>query len=153
MNPDDPYCFLICSFDDDPELLAARADGINPATQRFGFPAYRIDEIPAPDNVIEATRRHIADADFVIADLTDAKSIPQELSVIIPNLPSVAIQPLIHVDDTEYAMFEHWQRYPWVLETYRYESLDTLLAALKEHVIHPAEQRANEITPHSASNA
>lgn len=73
MNPDDPYCFLICSFDDDPELLAARADGINPATQRFGFPAYRIDEIPAPDNVIEATRRHIADADFVIADLTGQK--------------------------------------------------------------------------------
>jgi hypothetical protein len=73
MNPDDPYCFLICSFADDPELLAARAQGINPATRCFGFPTYRVDEIPAPDNVIEATRRHIADADFVIADLTGQK--------------------------------------------------------------------------------
>jgi len=110
-------------------------------------------EKPANRDLTETISTLAHMARFVIADLTDAKSIPQELSVIIPNLPSVAIQPLIHVDDAEYAMFEHWQRYPWVLETYRYESLDTLLAALKEHVIHPAEQRANEITPHSASNA
>jgi hypothetical protein len=73
MNPDAPYCFLICSFDEDPKLLAARTEGIDPATRCFGFPAYRIDEIPAPDNVIDATRRHIADADFVIADLTGQK--------------------------------------------------------------------------------
>jgi hypothetical protein len=70
MNPDDPYCFLICSFADDPELLAARKQGIDPATRAYGFPAYRVDEIPAPDNVIAATRRHIGDADFVIADLS-----------------------------------------------------------------------------------
>jgi hypothetical protein len=73
MNPDDPYCFLICSFAEDRELLAAREYGINPATRRFGFPAYRIDEIAAPDNVIEATRRYIADSDFVIADLSGQK--------------------------------------------------------------------------------
>jgi hypothetical protein len=33
-----------------------------------------------------------------------------------------------------------------VLATYRYATLDTLLAALADHVIAPAEQRANEIT-------
>lgn len=70
MNPDDPYCFLICSFADDPQLLAARREGIDPAARTFGFPAYRVDEIPAVDNVIAATRRHIGDADFVIADLS-----------------------------------------------------------------------------------
>jgi Pentapeptide repeats (8 copies) len=104
-------------------------------------------EKPANRDLTETISTLAHMARFVIADLTDAKSIPQELSVIIPNLPSVAIQPLIHVDDTEYAMFEHWQRYPWVLETYRYESLNSLLAAFKEHVIDPAERCANDIAP------
>jgi len=104
-------------------------------------------EKPANRDLTETISTLAHMARFVIADLTDAKSIPQELSAIIPNLPSVAIQPLIHVDDTEYAMFEHWQRYPWVLETYRYATLVTLLTHLKEDVIDPAEQRANEIAP------
>lgn len=91
-------------------------------------------------------------ARFVIADLTDARSIPQELSVIIPNLPSVAIQPLIQADNAEFAMFAHWQRYPSVLDVYRYEHLEALLVHLKEQVIDPAEQRANEITPQRAQN-
>jgi len=104
-------------------------------------------EKPANRDLTETISTLAHMARFVIADLTDAKSIPQELSAIIPNLPSVAIQPLIHVDDTEYAMFEHWQRYPWVLETYRYESLNSLLAAFKEHVIDPAERCANDIAP------
>lgn len=83
----------------------------------------------------------------MIADLTDAKSIPQELAVIVPTLYSVAVQPLIQENDVEYAMYEHWQRAQTVLDTYRYTDMESLIANLKEHVIDPAERKANELLP------
>jgi uncharacterized protein YjbI with pentapeptide repeats len=85
-------------------------------------------------------------ARFVIADITDAKSIPQELQAIVPDLPSVPVQPLIASSDYEYGMFEHFRRYPWVLETYQYDRPDDLLGDLGEKVISPAERKAKELT-------
>jgi Pentapeptide repeats (8 copies) len=81
---------------------------------------------------------------FVIADLTDAKSIPQELQAIVPHLPSVPVQPILHVDAKEYAMFEHYEQYPWVLPIYRYQNIPTMLNSLKEHIIKPVEQKEYE---------
>ena len=40
---------------------------------------------------------------FIIADITDAKSIAAELQLIVPNLPSVPIAPLILDSDYEFA--------------------------------------------------
>src|SRR5258708_3257439 len=84
---------------------------------------------------------------FIIADITDAKSIPQELQAIVPNLPSVAVQPLIHCADFEYAMFEHFKRYPWVLPVYQYETQDELIAALPNKIIEPVEEKVRELRP------
>jgi hypothetical protein len=78
-------------------------------------------------------------ARFVVADITDAKSIPQELAFVVPNLPSVPVQPLLLEGSAEYGMFEHFKRYPWVLTTHIYPSSEQLIADLGECVIHPAE--------------
>lgn len=81
-------------------------------------------------------------ARFVIADITDAKSIPQELMLIVPNLPSVPIQPLLLASQQKYGLFDHFKRYPWVLDLYLYETQEQLLSTLESHVIGPAESKA-----------
>ena len=84
-------------------------------------------------------------ARFIIADLTDAKSIPQELAFIVPDLPSVPVKPLLLSSQHEYGMYEHFTRYPWVLPIFYYTDQTSLLQSLKEQVIDPAEQKAKEL--------
>jgi hypothetical protein len=43
-------------------------------------------------------------------------------------------------------MFEHFRRFPWVLEPVLYEDQDRLLAAIAHEVIGPAETKAKEQT-------
>ena len=97
-------------------------------------------EVPATRDITETISLLARMARFVVADITDAKSIPQELAVIVPDLPSVPVQPLLLEGSAEYGMFEHFKKYPWVLETYRYPSSARLIADLGERVIDPAEK-------------
>jgi Pentapeptide repeats (8 copies) len=82
---------------------------------------------------------------FVIADITDAKSIPQELVSIVEQLPSLPVQPILQQGCEPWAMYDHIKRYPWVLELYRYTTLDEFLPRLREVVISPAEMKVMEI--------
>jgi len=101
--------------------------------------------VPATRDITETISLLARMARFVVADITDAKSIPQELAVIVPDLPSVPVQPLLLEGSGEYGMFEHFKRYPWVLETYRYASSEGLIASLGQRVIGPAESYAQSV--------
>jgi hypothetical protein len=80
----------------------------------------------------------------LFADITDAKSIAQELSIIVPSLPSVPVQPILLASQREYGMFEHFRRYSWVLEPLLYDDIESLLSVLEDRVITPAEEKANK---------
>lgn len=84
---------------------------------------------------------------FIIADITEPRSIPQELQAIVPHL-SVPIVPLFnrqHSEDREYGMFGDLRKYPWVLELEHYSDVGQLLAALPERVIARAEAKIDEL--------
>ncbi len=86
---------------------------------------------------------------FIIADLTDPSSIPQELYAVVPHR-MVPVQPLLKEDSDqpsrEYSMFiDLRKKYHWVLSTYRYREVGDLLASLKTMVIDPAEKKAQEL--------
>ena len=87
-------------------------------------------------------------AKFVIADLTDARSVLQELQAIVPGLPSVAVRLLIKKSAHEHGMLDYIRAYRSVVEkTYEYESLEELIASIKENVIAPAEAKVKELRP------
>lgn len=102
-------------------------------------------EKPASRNLTETVSTLAHMARFVIADITDSKSIPRELQAIVPDLPSVPVQPLLHSSFTEYAMFRDFFDYPKVLTPHRYDRIEELLASLDEKVIVPAVNRAKDI--------
>jgi hypothetical protein len=102
-------------------------------------------EKPASRDITETVRTLAGMSRFVIADITDAKSIPQELMAIVPNLPSVPVQPLLLSGQQEYGMFEHFRRYPWVLPIYLYDNQEALLRSIDTAVIAPAMKKAKEL--------
>ena len=104
-------------------------------------------EKPVRRNTAEtvSTLAHISK--FIVADITDARSIPAELERIVPKLPSVPVQPLLLSSEEEYGLFDSIECFDHVLNTYRYDNQEMLLANLKEHVIDPAEAKARELIP------
>ena len=110
-------------------------------------------EKPASRDLTETIRILGGLARFVVADITDAKSIPHELMAIVPFLPSVAVQPLLLEDQREYAMFPHFQRYPWVLKEVMYDDVEKLVSNLETLVITPAEAKVRELRPEAQEGA
>jgi hypothetical protein len=121
-------------------------DAIREALRQRNYLPILFDfEAPANRDFTETVSTLAHMARFIIADLTEAKSIPQELQRLVPNLPSVPVQPVLQASAQEYSMFEHFKRYPWVLATYRYQNLEEVVASLAEKIIAPAELKANEL--------
>lgn len=100
---------------------------------------------PESRNFTETVRTLAHLARFIIADLTDPSSIPQELQAIVPTL-AIPVQPVLLEGKREYSMFvDFLKTYHWVLPIHYYTDQANLLATLEEYVIVPAEQKAQEL--------
>jgi hypothetical protein len=84
-------------------------------------------------------------ARFVIADVTDAKAVLQELRAFVPNLSSLPVQPIILAAQKKPGMFDFYRNMPWFLKVHRYADQEQLLADLSDKVIRPAELKVLEL--------
>jgi uncharacterized protein YjbI with pentapeptide repeats len=82
---------------------------------------------------------------FVIADVTNPKSSPLELQATVPDY-QIPFVPIIQEGEHPFAMMVDLQKkYNWVLDTLSYDSIETLIKALKPAIIDPAIQKHNEL--------
>jgi hypothetical protein len=81
-------------------------------------------------------------ARFVVADISDAKCVSQELRAIVPDLPSVPVQPIILAMQEEPGMFDNCRSF---LNVHRYASQEQLIIELGEKVIRPAELKVLDL--------
>ena len=86
---------------------------------------------------------------FIIADITEPSSIPQELQAIVPEL-EVPVQPLLEEGRREYSMFPDFGKYPWVFPVYLYKDQMSLIASLQDKIITPADKKARELAVEKA---
>ena len=118
-------------------------DSLKSALRNYGGNGYipiLFDFPSSPRRDLTETVQLLANmARFVIVDLTDAKSIPQELSHIIPFLPSVPIQPIILSSERKYAMYEHWEKFSSVLPAFPYEDEQQLIEKLEAKILEPVQ--------------
>jgi hypothetical protein len=85
-------------------------------------------------------------ARFVIADITDAKCVVQELRGIVPDNPSLPVLPLILSSQSEPGMFDFFRKHGQrVLPPFIYNDLSMLVALLDKEVIEPAELMAKNL--------
>jgi len=113
----------------------------------FGYVPIVFDSaVPTTRDTHETVTLLARMARLVIADITDARSIPEELVSIVEQLPSLPIQPILARGCEKWGMYDHIARYPWVLPIHEYQGVGELLGDLKESVIAPAEMRLRQ--PH-----
>ena len=98
-------------------------------------------------DTVETIRILAGMAKFVIADLTDAKSVLQELQAIVPNLPSVVIRFIMMKSEREPGMLDHIRRFPWVIDgAFEYETVEEVIGSINDSILNPVEAKLKELS-------
>jgi uncharacterized protein YjbI with pentapeptide repeats len=101
-------------------------------------------EKPQDRDITETVTLLARMARFVIADLTDPASIPQELEATVPHV-AVPVSLIVLEESKPYSMSADLRKYSWVIKPFRYRDQNHLLANLDQEIVAPAEQKRAEI--------
>jgi uncharacterized protein YjbI with pentapeptide repeats len=114
-------------------------DALRDALRRFDFVPIVFDFVkPTRLDFTETIRTLAGLARFIVADITNPKSSPLELQAILPDY-MIPFVPIIQKGEQPFAMFRDLQnKYSWVLEVLRYDSVKSLISVLQPAVITPA---------------
>lgn len=121
-------------------------DGLREALRTFGYLPILFDfEKPSNRDFTETVSILAHLSRFVIVDLTNSSSVPYELGTLAHQCV-VPFQPILLGGQSEFALLQDLSaRYNWFLPTHSYRNLKDLLSALEQKIIHPAEQKAQEL--------
>jgi len=109
------------------DLIRAKLRSKNCLPVLFDF------EKPANRSFTETVSMLAHMSKFVIVDITDPRSVPQELQQIVPTLTSVPVQPILHKDGSAWSMFTDLQVYPWVRDIIRYSTANDVIEKLESN--------------------
>jgi uncharacterized protein YjbI with pentapeptide repeats len=102
--------------------------------------------IPTNRDVTQTVKILAGLAKFVVADVTDATEVRAELHDIVPEFPSLPIQPVVLAGKSEFvSLSQYLAKFASVLPTFEYQDLDHLLANLDSGVINPAVVKQREL--------
>lgn len=101
---------------------------------------------PTQSDLIETISCLAEMAQFILIDLTDTKNIGEQFEQLFIQLKLVPIQPLLQASAKDYTIFKEWQKYPLILETYKYKDLQDLSDSLTENLIDVAVAKAKELS-------
>jgi Pentapeptide repeats (8 copies) len=141
---------ILGRFSERKELLDLMADKL----RSLGYIPMIFDfERPTDRDLSETVRILAGISRFVIADITNPRSVPLELQATIPDY-MVPFVTILQRGQPAFSMFDDLPRkYHWALPLLEYNTAETLLSTFEQKVITPALEKVDEVRRAKAAPA
>ena len=97
---------------------------------------------PKSRDTIETIRTLAGMSKFIVADLTDAKSVVQEMQAIVPDFPSVPVRLIIIKSQEEPGMFDHIRQFRSVVTgAFKYKNPEEVIKSIGDKILKPVEKK------------
>ena len=139
---------ILGRFTERKELLDRMADKL----RSLGYLPMIFDfERPTDRDLTETVKILAGLSRFVIADITNPRSVPLELQAAVPDY-MVPFVTILQRGQPTFGMFDDLPRkYHWALPLLEYNTVETLLAAFEHKIVCPALDKADEIRREKAA--